>query len=36
MIKSLGPLGLLGAIVILLIAVGIAYILRKLGITADL
>ena len=36
MIESLGPLGLLGAIVVLLIAVGIAYILRKSGITADL
>jgi|AntRauMinimDraft_3_1070383.scaffolds.fasta_scaffold00572_3 hypothetical protein len=36
MIESLGPLGFLGAIVVLLIAVGIAYVMRKLGITADL
>jgi hypothetical protein len=36
MIESFGPLGLIGAMVVLLIAVGMAYILRKFGVTADI
>jgi len=36
MIEALGPLGILGAIVVLIVSFGIAYLMRQFGITASI
>lgn len=36
MIEALGSFGVLGVAVVLIIAVGIAFVLRKFGITAEI